>query len=424
MKILLLGSGGRENALAWHIAKSQKLTSLFIAPGNAGTEDFGKNVPLNITDFEEIKRFVVENKIDMVVAGSEESLVKGIHDYFLADKMLKKTFVVGPCKNAALLEGSKDFAKKFMSRYKIPTAEHATFSSPSILEGMEFLKTLPPPFVLKADGLAAGKGVLIVNTLSEAITILKEMLGGKFGEASRKVVVERYLEGMELSVFVATDGKNYKLLPSAKDYKRIGEGDSGLNTGGMGAISPVHFANKEFLQKVQERIVEPTLKGLQNEGILYQGFLFLGLMNVKGNPYVIEYNVRLGDPETEVILPLLKSDFLEMCEAIKNGTLDSYHLEIDSRVAATVMLVSRGYPKDYNSGKIVRHLEEVSDCYVFHAGTKKENNEIRTNGGRVFSITGVAPTLEEALQKCYKNAAIIDFDGKYYRRDIGFDLKK
>lgn len=425
MNILLLGSGGREHALAWKISQSKKLSKLFIAPGNAGTKNCGTNVNISATDFDSIKKFTLENNISMVVVGPEDPLVKGIHDYFLADEKLKNIPVIGPKKDGAQLEGSKDFSKEFMFKYNIPTAKYKTFTALTLNDGLKFLETLNPPYVLKADGLAAGKGVVIPEKLDEAKQELSEMLANaKFGTASAKVVIEEFLNGIELSVFVLTDGSSYKILPAAKDYKRIGEGDTGLNTGGMGAVSPVPFANEAFLKKVEEQIVIPTINGLKKEGIVYKGFIFIGLMNCNGNPYVIEYNCRMGDPETEVVIPRIKSDLLDLFEGVANENLSEKKFEADNRTATTVMLVSGGYPGDYEKGKIISGLETIKDSLVFHAGTKDDGSNIVTSGGRVIAITSFGNNINQALEMSYANAKKIKFDKMYYRKDIGKDLMK
>lgn len=423
MNVLVIGSGGREHALSWKIAQSSLCEQLYTAPGNAGTEKIGQNVNLNIDDFDLIKSFVLSNNISMVVVGPEAPLVNGIFDYFQNDNALKNVCVIGPSKQGAQLEGSKEFSKKFMHRHQIPTASYASFTLENIESGHAFLETLTPPYVLKADGLAAGKGVLIIDDLVEAKEALTAMLrDAKFGAASSTVVIEAFLQGIELSVFVLTDGKQYKILPSAKDYKRIGEGDTGLNTGGMGAISPVPFANQAFMEKVDHQIIKPTINGLQDEGIHYQGFLFIGLMSVDGEPYVIEYNVRMGDPETEVVIPRIKSDLLNLFNGIANNTFGEQDFYLNDEVATTVMLVSGGYPEDYQKGKKISGLEAVSDSIVFHAGTLHQDNHILTNGGRVLAITSMARTMQEALDQSFKNAELISYEGKYYRKDLGFDL--
>lgn len=423
MNILLLGSGGREHALAWKISQSPRLSRLFIAPGNAGTERIGTNVTMTVDDFSGVADFVRRNKIDMVVVGPEDPLVKGIADYFASDPLLQKIPVIGPSRKAAMIEGSKGFAKDFMTRHNIPTARYFPVTIANIDEGFRFFESLQPPYVLKADGLAAGKGVLIIQNMQEAKDELRNMLGGKFGEAGRKVLIEEYLNGIELSVFIITDGKSYKLLPEAKDYKRVGVGDTGPNTGGMGSVSPVPFASNAFMQKVEQQIIIPTIRGLQSECIAYKGFIFFGLINCKGNPYVIEYNARLGDPESEVILPRLTSDIIPLLEGVAFGTLAAQSLSIDPRCAVTVMLTSGGYPGSYEKGKEVRGLEKVRESIVFHAGTKTENSRVLTNGGRVIAVTSLGTDMKEALAKSYKNAKVIDFDKKYYRGDIGFDLQ-
>jgi phosphoribosylamine--glycine ligase len=423
MNILILGSGGREHAFAYKILQSNKINRLFVAPGNAGTAHIATNVAINPTDFEAVKKLVLEQKIDMVVVGPEAPLVAGVHDFFLADSKLKSIPVIGPKKDGAMLEGSKDFSKQFMEKHAIPTAKYQSFTSKTLEEGYAFLETLEAPYVLKADGLAAGKGVLILNDLSEAKDELKEMLTNqKFGDASATVVIEEFLKGIELSVFVLTDGKSYKILPSAKDYKRIGEGDTGLNTGGMGAISPVPFADTNFLDKVEERIVKPTVNGLQKDGIDYRGFIFIGLMNVNGDPFVIEYNVRMGDPETEAVLPRIESDLVELFEGVAAQNLAERSFSVTEKTATTVMLVSGGYPEGYEKGKIIAGLDKVEGSLVFHAGTKTIENGIVTNGGRVIAITSLGDSIKEALDKSYKNISNIEFDKMNYRKDIGFDL--
>lgn len=423
MKVLLLGSGGREHAFAWKIAQSSTLEELYIAPGNAGTRAHGTNVDIKTTDFEAIKSFVLEKKINMVVVGPEDPLVLGIHDFFLADEQLKTIPVIGPNKEGAQLEGSKDFSKKFMMRHAIPTAKYATFTKETLEEGYAFLESLKPPFVLKADGLCAGKGVLILDNLKEAKAELKNMLAdAKFGDASSRVVIEQFLKGIELSVFVITDGDSFKILPEAKDYKRIGEGDKGLNTGGMGAISPVPFADETFKEKVKNQIIIPTIKGLKSEGITYKGFIFFGLISVKGEPYVIEYNCRMGDPETEVVIPRLKSDLLDLFEGVASGTLSERDILFDDRSVCTVMMVSGGYPEAFEKNKQIYGLNTVTDSLIFHAGTSADGPAVMTNGGRVLAITSYGKDLSVALRRSYDTTEKIEFENAYYRTDIGFDV--
>ena len=422
VNVLLLGSGGREHAFAWKIAQSKRLAKLYISPGNAGTKACGINVDVNPTNFASIKQFVLSNNINLVVVGPEEPLVKGISDYFAGDPEIHLIPVIGPSKEGARLEGSKDYAKAFMARHDVPTAAYKSFTKENLEEGYAFLETLQAPYVLKADGLAAGKGVLILNDLQEAKDELASMLKGKFGAASQRVVIEEYLSGIECSVFVATDGKNYKILPEAKDYKRIGEGDTGLNTGGMGAVSPVPFADEAFMEKVRTRIVEPTVNGLAKDKIDYKGFIFIGLMNTGGEPRVIEYNVRMGDPETEVVLPRLTSDIIDLFEGIAHGTLDKKEITVTPETAVTVVCVSGGYPGDYAKGKAITGLDKETESLVFHAGTVTEGKEVLTAGGRVLAVTSLRNTIGEAAQKSFEAIDSIDYEGKYFRRDIGKDL--
>lgn len=423
MNILILGSGGREHALAWKLSQSKKPIRIFIAPGNAGTMNYGTSLAINPENFEEVRGAVIANEIEMVVVGPEAPLVAGIHDFFINDDILKRIPVIGPDKSAARLEGSKDFAKAFLMRHGIPTAAYRTFNNSTKNEVREFLGTLQPPYVIKADGLAAGKGVVIIESAAEAESEVNAMLEGKFGEAGHQVVVEQFLKGIELSVFIITDGISYKLLPQAKDYKRIGAGDTGLNTGGMGAVSPVPFADEKFLGKVITRIIDPTMKGLRTEGIKYKGFIFFGLINCGGEPYVIEYNARLGDPETEVILPRIKSDLFDLLQGVADENLAEKSVEFDNRFVTTVMLASGGYPGDYEKGKVIAGLESTSDCVVFHAGTRISDGNIVTSGGRVMAVSAWGATMDEALEISYRNAGLISFEGKYYRPDIGFDFK-
>lgn len=423
MTILILGSGGREHAFAWKMAQSSLCSKLFVAPGNAGTAAIATNIEVETTDFEALKTFSIQEGVEMIVVGPEDPLVKGIYDFFCNDPQLKHIAVIGPSKDGAQLEGSKEFAKEFMINHQIPTAAYQSFTIETVEAGCLFLETLKPPFVLKADGLAAGKGVLIVQNLEDAKQELREMLvGQKFGHASSKVVIEAFLDGIELSCFVLTDGTNYKILPTAKDYKRIGDGDTGLNTGGMGAVSPVPFADAVLLEKIESRIVKPTILGLQKEGIVYKGFIFIGLINVDGEPIVIEYNVRMGDPETEVVLPRISSDLVALFKAVNNGKLNEIELEIDPKTAATIMLVSGGYPEVYEKEKPIFGLENVVDSIVFHAGTKLDNNQVVSNGGRVLAITSFGNDFEQAIKKSYQSIEKLHFDKMYYRQDIGFDL--
>ena len=422
MNILILGSGGREHALTWKLAQSKKVTKIFIGPGNAGTSSHGTNLKLDPENFAEVKSAVLENRIDIVIVGPEAPLAMGIHDFFLNDDKLKKVPLIGPDKSAARLEGSKDFAKDFLTRHNIPTSVYKTFTSSNVEQASAFLKSLDPPYVIKADGLAAGKGVLIFEDILEAEKEVEAMLKGKFGQAGQKVVIEQFLRGIELSVFIISDGYSYKLMPEAKDYKRIGAGDTGLNTGGMGAISPVPFADDDFMKKVKQKIIDPTIKGLSDDGIIYKGFIFFGLINVSGDPYVIEYNCRLGDPESEAVIPRIKTDLFELIEGVAKGDLASRKIEIDKRVVATVMLVSGGYPGTYEKGKRIHGLDLIKDSVVFHAGTRNEAGGLVTSGGRVLAVSSWGSSMKEALSTSYRNAALLNFDGKYYRTDIGFDL--
>ncbi len=424
MTILLLGSGGREHAFAWKMIQSPLCDTLFVAPGNAGTAAIANNININPTDFPAIKDFVLKEKVAMVVVGPEDPLVKGIYDFFLNDADIKHVPVIGPSAIGAQLEGSKEFAKEFLFRHNIPTAAYDSFTAETVEQGCQFLETLQPPYVLKADGLAAGKGVLIIQDLAEAKEELRNMLvHQKFGTASAKVVIEEFLDGIELSCFVLTDGKSYKILPTAKDYKRIGEGDTGLNTGGMGAVSPVPYVDAVLMEKIETRIVKPTIDGFQKDGIPYKGFVFIGLINVKGEPIVIEYNVRMGDPETEVVIPRLKTDLVELFLAVANEKLDQIALEVDERSATTIMVVSGGYPEEFEKGKVITGIENITDSIVFHAGTKLENNQVLSNGGRVLTVTSYGDNFEEAIKKSYQNIAKLQFDKMYFRKDIGNDLK-
>ena len=422
MNILIIGSGGREHALGWKIKQSSKVKQLFFAPGNAGTSQIGVNLNTIVTDFQKIKALTLQNNIDLMLIGPEVPLVEGLHDFFANDPELRSVKVVSPKKEGAQLEGSKNFAKDFMMRHNIPTARYLAVNPENLDEGLAFLQTLKPPYVLKADGLAAGKGVLIIESLEETKNSLQEMLAGQFGDASQKVVIEEFLSGIEVSVFVITDGKSYKILPEAKDYKRIGEGDTGLNTGGMGAISPVSFADAEFMEKVEKRIIQPTISGLQKDNIEYCGFIFLGLISVNKEPYVIEYNARMGDPETEAVMLRIKSDFVDLLEGAATGTLENKTIEIDERSAVAVVLVSGGYPGNYENGKMISGIEKVANSIVFHAGTKTENSNIVTAGGRVVAVSSYGADMKIALETSYENAKIIQFDKKYYRKDLGFDL--
>lgn len=422
MKVLLLGSGGREHALAWKLKQSPKLTELIIAPGNAGTAELGTNIDINPNDFEAVKKVAIDNQIDLLIVGPEEPLVRGIKDFFLNDPVLALIPVIGPGKRGARLEGSKEFSKDFMFRYGIPTAKYKAITAKNLEEGLSFLEELKAPYVLKADGLAAGKGVLILDDIAEAKAELKMMLDGKFGEASKKVVIEEFLSGIELSVFVLTDGSAYVVLPEAKDYKRIGEGDTGLNTGGMGAISPVPFADEEFMRKVHKKVIFPTVQGLRADEIPYKGFIFIGLIKIGDEPFVIEYNVRMGDPETEVVMPRIKSDLLELLVATGAKNLKDHVIEIDEQTVATVMMVAGGYPEAYEKGKVMTGFDKVKDGMAFHAGTKLEKGKVVSNGGRVIALSACGDNMQDALSKCYQNAEVIDFEDKYYRKDIGFDL--
>ena len=423
MNILILGSGGREHAFTHKLIQSKKVTHIFVAPGNAGTQEIATNIDVNPTDFESVKKAVIAHDIQMVIVGPEAPLVNGVHDFFLADDELKNIPVIGPKKDGALLEGSKDFSKEFMFKHGIPTAKYQSFTKETLEQGKLFLESLAPPYVLKADGLAAGKGVLILDSLEEAKSELEEMVSNqKFGEASSTVVIEEFLKGIELSVFVLTDGTSYKILPSAKDYKRIGEGDKGLNTGGMGAISPVPFADQTFLNKVEELVVKPTILGLQKDGIDYRGFIFIGLMNDNGNPSVVEYNVRMGDPETEVVLPRIQSDLFDLFDGVANQNLEEKEFSVTDKIATTVMLVSGGYPESYEKGAVISGLDNHKDSIIFHAGTKIKDEAIVTSGGRVLAVTSLSDTIQEALDQSYKTIDSIHFEKMNYRKDIGFDL--
>lgn len=423
MRILLLGSGGREHAIAWKIKQSDKLEKLFVAPGNAGTDGIAENVNIGVNDFDALAEFALANNVNMIIVGPEDPLVNGIYDFFLNREDLKHIPVIGPSKTGAILEGSKDFAKDFMAKHNIPTPAYLTVTKDNLEEGVNFLTTFEAPYVLKADGLAAGKGVLIIEDLKEAQDSLREMIGGMFGDASAKVVIEEFLRGIELSVFAITDGKDYKIIGAAKDYKRIGEGDTGLNTGGMGAVSPVPFADETFMKKIEDKIVKPTIDGLYKDGIDYKGFVFFGLFKVGDEPMVIEYNVRMGDPETEVVMPRIKSDVVDLFKAVGEGRLSEVDFQLDDRYCTTVMLVSGGYPEAYAKGKIITNTEDVKDSIVFHAGTKMDNNNVVTNGGRVIAVSAYGNTMDEALEKSFNGANMIDYEGKYFRRDIGLDLK-
>ncbi|WP_324024710.1 phosphoribosylamine--glycine ligase [Maribacter sp. BPC-D8] len=423
MNILILGSGGREHTFAWKLAQSNKLSKLFVAPGNAGTEKIATNIPIGVNDFEAIKKLVLKENIQLVMVGPEDPLVNGIHDFFLGDQELKNVAVIGPEKLAATLEGSKEFAKEFMMRHEIPTAQYKSFTAETVEDGFKFLEELNPPFVLKADGLAAGKGVVILNDLNEAKVELKSMLvDEKFGAASATVVIEEFLDGIELSVFVLTDGDSYKVLPTAKDYKRIGEGDTGLNTGGMGAISPVPFASKDLMDKIEQRIVKPTVEGLKKDNMPYKGFIFIGLIKVGDDPKVIEYNVRMGDPETEVVLPRIKNDMVELLQAVADQKLSEIDLQLDDRTATTVMTVSGGYPGSYEKGKEITGIDSITESLVFHAGTTLKDGKVVTNGGRVMAITSFGSDFKSALAQSYKNVDKLSFEGMNYRKDLGFDL--